>query len=199
MILLFRRLIMRLRRLPHSNGYGVHSPFAYDFLMQTAYERAPFYAFPALQRRYPVPLTPKGIRQLKFRKFLFRLANFVRPHAVRIYGTLTEAEHDYLLAACLRATITRETTPPHPSPASLPELLIIAPDTPAPLARSVAEKPPSPRSACLICGIYSSKQNLSVWHHASNAPAAAVTFDFPRFGLIFYDRSKPTQHYLVNF
>lgn len=190
---------MRLKRLPYRNGFGVHSPFAYEFLMQVAYERAAFYAFPALQRRYPTPHTLKGKRLLKCRQFLFRLANFIRPHTIRICGTLSEAAHDYLLAACLNAQITHETTLPRRCAEPQDELAVIAPDTPASLALSIAANPATPHSACLFYGIYSSKQSLSSWQHATSNSAAAVTFDLHHFGLIFYDHTKPTQHYIINF
>lgn len=190
---------MRLKRLPYRNGFGVHSPFAYEFLMQVAYERAAFYAFPALQRRYPTPHTLKGKRLLKCRQFLFRLANFIRPHTIRICGTLSEAAHDYLLAACLNARITHETNLPLRPAKPQNELVVIASDTRPSLALSIAANPATPKSACLFCGIYASKQNLAAWQHAASTPPAAVTFDLHHFGLIFYDHTKPIQHYIINF
>lgn len=194
------RLTTRLRRLTHRNGYGVHSPFAYEFLTQVVYERTPFYAFPALQKHYPASHTLHKSQQLKCREFLFRLANYVHPQIIRIYGTLPQAAHDYLLAACLHAKITHETnTPQRASTAHQKELIIIAPDTPPARTLSLATAPSTPHSACLICGIYSSQRNLTTWQQATSSPTSAVTFDLYHFGLIFYDHTKPTQHYLINF
>ena len=43
-----------LKRFRHRRGYGVHSPFAFDFLTYVVYERGEYYAYRELKKRYPV-------------------------------------------------------------------------------------------------------------------------------------------------
>ena len=45
------RFFVRLRRIRHRNGYGVHSPFAYGFIKGVVYEHARYYAYKNLKKR----------------------------------------------------------------------------------------------------------------------------------------------------
>jgi len=81
-----------LKRFRHRRGYGVHSPFAFDFLTYVVYERGEYYAYRELKKRYPVVCLCGGLHRLKCRKFLFRLSNYVHPSLIRIYGHVKEAE-----------------------------------------------------------------------------------------------------------
>lgn len=85
-----------LKRFRHRRGYGVHSPFAFDFLTYVVYERGEYYAYRELKKRYPVVCLCGGLHRLKCRKFLFRLSNYVHPSLIRIYGHVKEAETAYL-------------------------------------------------------------------------------------------------------
>lgn len=60
-----------LKRFRHRRGYGVHSPFAFDFLTYVVYERGEYYAYRELKKRYPVVCLCGGLHRLKCRKFLF--------------------------------------------------------------------------------------------------------------------------------
>ena len=92
-----------LKRFRHRRGYGVHSPFAFDFLTYVVYERGEYYAYRELKKRYPVVCLCGGLHRLKCRKFLFRLSNYVHPSLIRIYGHVKEAETAYLAAGCRSA------------------------------------------------------------------------------------------------
>ena len=62
-----------LRRIRHRNGYGVHSPFAFNFIKQVLEEHDAYYAYSAIDR---------GLRwwqRFRYRRhqhLLFRLHNF---------------------------------------------------------------------------------------------------------------------------
>lgn len=48
-------------------------------------------------------------------------------------------------------------------------------------------------------GIRASKAALRAWNDVKRLPEAVVTFDLYDYGLVFYDRSKQRQDYIVNF
>ena len=97
-----------LKRFRHRRGYGVHSPFAFDFLTYVVYERGEYYAYRELKKRYPVVCLCGGLHRLKCRKFLFRLSNYVHPSLIRIYGHVKEAETAYLAAGCRSAAVCQD-------------------------------------------------------------------------------------------
>ena len=101
-----RCLCSRFRRVRHRNGYGVHSPFAYNFIKSVVYERGQYYAYPALAaaRRKAAgeerELTPRSHR------LLFRVANFVQPASAAVvspHGALSAA---YIQAGSVHAAVT---------------------------------------------------------------------------------------------
>ena len=51
----------------------------------------------------------------------------------------------------------------------------------------------------LLFGIRASKAALRAWNDVKRLPEAVVTFDLYDYGLVFYDRSKQRQDYIVNF
>ena len=55
-----------LKRFRHRRGYGVHSPFAFDFLTYVVYERGEYYAYRELKKRYPVVCLCGGLHRLKW-------------------------------------------------------------------------------------------------------------------------------------
>ena len=101
------RFWVRLKRFRHRRGYGVHSPFAFNFLTYVVYERGEYYAYRDLAARHPVPFFRCGGHLAKCRKFLFRLANYVHPAVIRLVGGVGTAEADYLSAGCRSAAVVR--------------------------------------------------------------------------------------------
>lgn len=64
-----------LKRLPHRKGYGVHSPFAYNFLRDVVYERSHYYAYEDIERHLEGNWWQR-LCQRKRERLLFRLRNW---------------------------------------------------------------------------------------------------------------------------
>lgn len=64
-----------LKRLRHRKGYGVHSPFAYDFLRDVVYEKNHYYAYEDIDKRLKGNLWQR-LCQRKRERLLFRLQNW---------------------------------------------------------------------------------------------------------------------------
>ena len=140
------------------------------------YERGEYYAYRELKKRYPVVCLCGGLHRLKCRKFLFRLSNYVHPSLIRIYGHVKEAETAYLAAGCRSAAVCQDLF----------------------WKVRVRENGGFVRQKELF-GIRASKAALRAWNDVKRLPEAVVTFDLYDYGLVFYDRSKQRQDYIVNF
>lgn len=72
-MLLFTNPYIWLRRIRHRKGYGVHSPFAFDFIKQVLEEHDAYYAYSEMDSRL------KWWQHFRYRRhqhLLFRLRNF---------------------------------------------------------------------------------------------------------------------------
>lgn len=104
-----RRCWIWLKRFRHRCGYGVHSPFAFDFLTNVVYERGEYYAYRALREQFFSSSGWRNGHALKCCKFLFRLANYVHPSVIRIYGGPVGRDvEEYLRAGCPSALFRHE-------------------------------------------------------------------------------------------
>ena len=90
-----------LSRHHRSGGFGIHSPFAFSFVLNVLRERLPYYAYDELlrlrnlaadgvkKRRHPAVISYKNA------KMLFRITNFFKPNCVlqvgMDYGVATAA------------------------------------------------------------------------------------------------------------
>lgn len=89
-----KRYLTAFRRYNRSNGFGIHSPFAFYFVRRVLREKNPYYAYETLYkcRRSAMKLV-RG-RQLKKQiisyqnaKMLFRIACYFRPKNILQIGT----------------------------------------------------------------------------------------------------------------
>lgn len=198
------RFWVRLKRIRHRRGYGVHSPFAFNFLTYVVYERGEYYAYRDLAARHPVPFFRCGGHLAKCRKFLFRLANYVHPAVIRLVGGIGTAEADYLSAGCRSAAVVRggvgvagqgaEVGVPRPK-----ELVCVGRDVPPDEWAALVARPRAEDSACLIAGIHRSASSRQAWDEVKRQDAVVVSFDLYDYGLVFFDRSKQRQHYIIWF
>lgn len=89
----FRRWLGAPRRLVRRRGFGIHSPFAFDFVRRVIASRYSYYAYPQLTAK----AREAGISSGKLR-LIFRLALFFRPEAIEVSG-LSEQKCEAVTAA----------------------------------------------------------------------------------------------------
>ena len=198
------RLWIWLKRFRYRRGYGVHSPFAFNFLTYVVYERGEYYAYRDLMARYPVPFFHRRGHEVKCRKFLFRLANYVHPAVIRTHGRIGEADEAYLLAGSRKAAVWRDGARVAERPGQAggnpaKELVVVGREVPASEWPVLAGHPATDDSVCVLFGIHASGEALQAWAAVKRLPEVVVTFDLYDYGLVFYDRSKQRQDYMVNF
>lgn len=197
-----------LCRFRHRCGYGVHSPFAFEFITRVIYERTPYYKYEDLKQEQKKLAAEKGRHwakreSTKVKQFLFRLVNRVQPatvvdvgasSAASLYLKAAKVGADYLFAAD-RTELFLESGVPvdflYLHDYRQPELMQQVFDICA--ARSTE------RSVFVVEGIGYTKKMRALWKTLQQAPQVGITFDLYDLGILFFDRSKIKQDYIVNF
>ena len=101
-----------LLRFRHRCGYGVHSPYAFEFITGVIYEKGAYYAYRELDHQLPWyartphwlpwPFHAVCLRPQRILHLLFRLANFSEAREVLALG-IEELPYTYMKAALPRA------------------------------------------------------------------------------------------------
>lgn len=93
---ILRRAALWLRRIPYRQGYGIHSPWAFNLVTGVIYEKGNFYAYGDLHRQRTSALTRE-----KDDRLLLRLANDFQPSRAIVWGGDAVSEPlRYLRAGC---------------------------------------------------------------------------------------------------
>ena len=89
-----RRYRTAFKRYRHGKGFGIHSPFAFSFVLKVLRERLPYYSYARLEalRAMVISRTRHHLRHpriisLKNAKLIFRVTNFFNPQAILKVGT----------------------------------------------------------------------------------------------------------------
>ena len=77
---LFPRILRWFRRFPQRRGYGVHSPFAFEWITDVVYnQQAQYYAYAPLSQQHK---QWSGVLSIKDARLLFRMANHLRAKCI---------------------------------------------------------------------------------------------------------------------
>ena len=222
-----KRAYVWCQRFRHRKGYGVHSPFAFELLTDVVYERRPYYAYAALDglRRSLPSGVPRYSRRVD--RLLFRLVNRFRPRYILEVGTGGGLSLRHLAAArCDAECVSLCGETPLPVAADLAdgcknaalavgdEMDVLAEELRLHPAIGLLHVAHTPRykevyEACVshadgetlfvIEGIHESRAKREWWEQVVADGRTVVTFDLYEVGLVFFDRQKNKQHYVVSF
>ena len=94
---LFPRILRWFRRFRQRRGYGVHSPFAFEWITDVVYnQQAQYYAYAPLSQQHK---QWSGVLSIKDARLLFRMANHCHAKLILMVGQGLERERNYLQAA----------------------------------------------------------------------------------------------------
>lgn len=89
-----KRYITALQRFHRSRGFGIHSPFAFKFVLNVLRERLPYYAYEDIKKLRTLAISHtngvwrrKRVISLKSAKMLFRVTNYFNPSQILQIGT----------------------------------------------------------------------------------------------------------------
>lgn len=195
--LCFVRLYVWFCRFRHRRGYGVHSPWAFQFITGVIYERAHYYAYDDLALSAP---PCNGGPSVKVERLLLRLANFVQPAHVVVEGSRLGQSAGYLQAGCRRAVVLCGTEPEISQCRPWPiDMLYTAPDADFYDSYLRHASSAAPHSLFILSGIHRNREALRRWRSVCADSRSGITFDLYDVGLVFFDHTRNKQHYIVNF
>lgn len=187
-----------LKRFRKRCGYGVHSPFAFNFITGVVFEKGEYYAYEKLDKTYGNGFLWRYSHTCKCWHFLFRLANYVRPELLVVDNNHQHAEFVYMQAASKktarcswsdlkesvvsRRTLFYDIT----DAAALPALLELCVCT-------------ATSDSALLLRVTSTEARLRCSEIIRSSENCGVSFDLYDYLLVFFDRTLFKQHYIVNF
>lgn len=203
----WKRPFIWLSRFRHRCGYGVHSPFAFDLITRVIYERTPYYAYKQLGVEQQQQQKLHGRRWTresgKVKRLLFRLVNRAQPSmildvgvpsAASLYLQAGKTSADYWQVTDASELILEQGVPV--------DFLYLHHVADAPFVEKVFDVCASrttPQSLFLVEGIGYNRAMKAVWKRMQADPRVGITFDLYDLGILFFDKAKIKQHYLVNF
>ncbi|MBD3591206.1 hypothetical protein [Bacteroides sp. GM023] len=205
LLLGIKRPFIWLSRFRYRCGYGVHSPFAFSLITDVIYEKMPYYAYHSLKKEQKKMVRERGWSKgtQKVNRFLFRLVNRMQPAAIVEVGRLSmtslylqsaKPSASYLFASDLSELFLDVDTPVdflYLNDYRNPELL-------EDVFRICAQRT-TLKSVFVIQGICYSKEMKALWKRLQEDNRVGITFDLYDLGLLFFDKTKIKQHYIVNF
>ena len=205
LLLCIKRPFIWLSRFRNRCGYGVHSPFAFSLITDVIYEKMPYYAYSSLKKEQKKMIRERGWTKSsqKVNRFLFRLVNRVqpdtiievgRPSSTTLYLQSAKPSASYLFASDLSELFLDADT-------SVDFLYLNDYRNPGLLEAvfRVCAHRTTPKSVFVVHGICYSKEMKALWKKLQADERVGITFDLYDVGLLFFDKTKIKQQYIVNF
>lgn len=187
-----------LKRFRKRCGYGVHSPFAFNFITGVVYEKGSYYAYAALDKKYFPGVFQRFSYSRKRAHFLFRLANYLQPDLILSAGDTSVADMAYMTAGCLKAEWRRLE---YDSVSLTDRRVLMYLDTSNANSTCISLDllhEMGPHSA-LLFRFHSNEERKECVERFKMDPSCGVTFDLYDYLLVFFDKKYYKQHYVVNF
>ncbi|MBQ7820255.1 MAG: hypothetical protein IJ341_11235 [Bacteroidales bacterium] len=217
-----------VRRVTKRRGFGVHSPFVFNFIIRVIEEKAQYYSYSAIEAQYfkvKKALTSKSpikLHPLKFSKLIFRVANRLKPTTVLECGTaygvstialslsknniqLTTIEPNAEIARWVDGAIVKDYTmalKQYYSSNSVPDLIYIRIQEKSSDYKAIygAITPYiKENSAIIVAGIRTTKENYSLFKEFSANPIIKVTIDLYDTAILVASPKLNKQQFKVSF
>ncbi len=190
-----RNILIWLRRSRHSLGFGVQSPFAFNFITDVVNEHYPYYSYGSLNNLFPLLDKKNG----KLSKLYFRLANYCQPmHVINFYPE-SEAYSSYIKAGCNKSNIiTIKDGYSELSTFSVDMVIMSLYGNYEDFFYSLLNYTTA-KSIVVIQGIKRNKETKRFWKRIINDDRVGITFDLYYAGIVFFDKERFKQNYIVNF
>ncbi len=95
-----KRLLSAPRRAARRKGFGIHSPFAFDFVRRVIAQPCAYYAYSTIDREAK---TTHGSRSRS--RLLFRVSLYFRPKRIAISGNIDDSAKKALISGCSSAEL----------------------------------------------------------------------------------------------
>lgn len=171
-----------LKGIGKLRGFGIQSPWAYDFVRDVVAERRPYYKYAEIDK------LSADRSERKVCRLLLRMANFCQPATAFIDDSLPTAYADSLKAGCTNTRLVD-----NPQEARLLLLPVMSTHAKAALPHLPAD------STLILFGINQSAATRQRWAEISTDSHSTTTFNLWKTGIIFIQNRYQQQHYILNF
>lgn len=178
----FRNPLTWLLRFRHRRGYGVHSPFAYEFITQVIYSPGRYYAFEWLDLQYRYWERLLHVRRMAVDHLLFRLANWRQPR-LTCAPEAGKRELSYLHQGCLHAELAAE------GRRAQSDLLYVS---------TLRGDETDLLCADGLLVVDRLRENKAQWQRLKEEERVRVTFDLHDVGIALLDGGLQRQDYVIN-
>lgn len=187
-----------MRRIRHSRGFGVQSPYDYRFIRYVVNEHWPYYAYDELKGQFP-GISKKALRLCRL---YLRMSNWRQAGVIIDYCPPTPAYATYMQTGCRRSSIMSVEDPcsffqrHHVDAVELCRMSLTGD------YRSFYEQlvgHVDSRSVLVIEDISRDKSCKAFWREVCADSRTGVTFDLYYCGIVFFNKQRYKQHYVVNF
>ena len=177
--MLFQSPIVWLLRIRKRKGYGVHSPFAFDFVTNVLYNKEKYYAYTEMDKG--LHWWQKG-RVRSLRHLLFRLANYHRPQTMYCVGV-----DDTWIEACRYGV--RGLTILRPESTEMADMIVLA---------EMNDEAMNHVGEGTMLVLMDKDKCRKFWKRIKEDERVTVTFDLYDVGIAFARRDLNRQHYKIN-
>lgn len=204
-LLWLKRPFIWFSRFRYRCGYGVHSPFAFSLITDVIYENRPYYAYRslAIEQKKWIKEQKWDRGTLKVNRLLFRLVNRVQPQTIveigypsvaSLYLQSAKTSAEFLFASDLSELFLEPD-------ATIDFLYLNGDENPDLLEEAfhVCVRRATSKSVFVIQGICCSTPMKELWKRLQTDERTGITFDLYDVGILFFDKTKIKQHYIVNF
>lgn len=186
-----RRWLVWAGRIGRCRGFGVQSPWAYRMVRYVINEHWPYYAYAPLAARFP----GEGVIGRRVCELCLRLANRLQPRKVALYGIDGDAISCYIQAGCRRAECAKAGA----DGVAEADFAVIAPADGFGGAFGGMCAAARDGSAAMLLDIRRDKAMRRLWRSVAEETQGVVTFDLYYCGLVFFDKKRYKQNYIINF
>lgn len=198
-----QRMLVWLRRMSHSRGFGVQSPSAYRFIRYVISEHYPYYAYAELRSRHPYI----DWLERKRLELYFRIANYRQADVMLDYSSDSNRLADYVARGSKRTQVVNMTKRNEP-----PSIVSIETE----MFHAVQYVRICPIEGCehflddVMChsdantimvveDIATSAVAKRLWQRIVADERVSVSYDLYYLGVAFFDVKRHKANYIVNF
>lgn len=188
------KILVWLRRSKYSRGFGVQSPWAYQFIRYVINEHYPYYSYAELKKSLP----DISSRESKVAKLYFRIANYRQADVVLSYNCESSVYDKYISAACHK-TAVKHLDNASQLPSGTIEMLILPIVGDYQTIFESALQHVDEKTIFVVEGIYEDAHRNTFWQQIVSDSRCITTFDLYECGVIFFDSKRYKENYIVNF
>lgn len=174
----------------HSRGFGIQSPRDYSFIRYVVNEHYPYYAYADLAKTLP----EMKKRTRKVCELYFRISNFCQAGKIVNCMPADTAYDAYFHAGCLKSVIVHSI-----EDVEKVELLRVSVDMVSDTFLSMLFSRVDERSLVIVEGIHRTGNTKRHWKNIIKSSQVTISFDLYYCGILFFDKKRYKQNYIINF